>query len=125
MQLFSSWFKYYITGSTTSARLMKPSPTTSLLYKIDSHTKYLCVQLATCLVIRPVDEPLAEVHLKKDHDNATKFELLYIVNKGAPDNGTLFNYLQWTKECYSTLRRVFKLLEYDEITFITYILQKI
>ena len=83
-----------------------------------------CVWLATSLVIRSIDEPLAEVILKQYHDDPPKFECLYMFKKDAPDNRTLFNYLQWTKECYFSLRRAVKPSQYDEITVATYILQK-
>ena len=97
--------------------------TIPLSYQQDENSvENSCVWLATCLVIRSVDEPLAEVLLKQYHDNPPKFEWLYMFNKGAPDNRTLFNYLQWTKECYFSLRRVVKPPEYNEITFTTYIL---
>ena len=79
----------------------------------------IAVWLATCLVVRPVDESLAEVMLKQYHDSQPKFEWLYMFNKCAPDNRTLYTYLQWTKECYLTLRRVVKPPEYDEINFTT------
>ena len=169
------------TGNATSVRLMKNNPSTSLLYELDSHTKYSiavniednlmylnnphfgwlkcnfqvledlpsqkkqsardnvgkevmlivggrkktfkveiisatketdhvltitlsyqqdensvensCVWLATCLVIKSVDETFAEVILKQYHDNQPKFEWLYMFNKDAPDNRTLCNYL--------------------------------
>ena len=47
-----------------------------------------------------------------------------MLNKVAPNQRTLSNYLQWTKRCYFTLRRIVKPPEYNEITFTTYILQK-
>ena len=74
-----------------------------------------CVWLATCMVIRSADEPLAEVLLKKYHDNPPKYKWLYMFNRGAPDNRTLFNYLQWTNELYFTLRRVVKPPTYNDL----------
>ena len=72
--------------------------TIPLSYQQDENSvENSCVWLATCLLIRSVNEALAEVILNQYHDNPPKIEWLYMFNKGAPDNRTLFNYLQWTK----------------------------
>ena len=98
---------------------------TPVLYQQDEiYIENSCVWLVTCLVIRSADEPLSEVLLKKYRDNPPKYEWLYMFNRYAPDNRTLFNYLQWTNGCYFTLKRVIKSPIYNEITFTSYILQK-
>ena len=79
---------------------------------IDNHR----VWLATCLVIQSVDEPLAEVLLKQYHNNRPKYEWLYMLNRGAPDNRTLFNYLQWTNEYHFRLPKVKKPPTYNTST---------
>ena len=66
--------------------------------KYENSVENSCVWLATCLVTRLVDEPLAEVLLKKYHDEPQTIEWLYMFNKGAPNWCTPFNYLQWTEE---------------------------
>ena len=43
-------------------------------------------------------------------------------NKVAPNNKTLFNYLQWCTPCYFTLRRIKHQKDYKEISLTEYIL---
>lgn len=81
-----------------------------------------CVRLATCLIVRSVDENLENIIIQQYHIDRLKYEWLYMFNKEGTNNRTLFNYLNWTKECYSSLQRVKKPNEYKDMNLYMYIL---
>ena len=83
-----------------------------------------CVWLATCLVVRSVDESLANVLITEYHKDHAKYECFYMFNKGATDTRTLYNYLQWCTECYFTLKRVKPPGEFKHMSLTEYILDE-
>ena len=80
------------------------------------------VWLAACLLVRSVDESLSHVLIQQYHADRARYEWLNLFNKGAPDNRTLFNYLQWTTECYYSLKKVTS-PDPQNITLTKYILE--
>lgn len=53
-----------------------------LTYQQDNvHVENYCVWLATCRIVRSVDESLANVLLKLHHANRPAYERLYIFNR--------------------------------------------
>ena len=63
-------------------------------YRQDSYTvQNSCVWLGACLVIRYIDNVLADKLLRLYQENTAKFDWLYLFNRGYSDNRTLFNYM--------------------------------